>query len=102
MGILGSLLFVFYLLKITFHFNLLFDKKVLTQNDINKSSFIDRLMPPSRRQIYLWIFYSGIMLPVFSKYSENKKAFKILSNIAVAAFYITYLVMIIIGVNLPS
>ncbi len=102
MEILGGLLFVLYLLKIVFHFNLLFDKKVLIQNDANKSSFIDSLISPSRRQTYLWIFYSSIMLPIFSKYPQNKKAFKVLSNIVVAAFYITFLVMIIIGINLSS
>ena len=102
MEILGGLLFVFYLLKIVFHYNLLFDKKVLIQNNANKSNLIDSIISSSRRQTYLWIFYSSIMLPVFSKYPQNKKAFRVLSNIAVAGFYFTFLVMIIIGINLSS
>ena len=94
MEILGGLLFVLYLLKIAFHFNLLFDNKILSQIDVNKSSFIDRLLPPSRRQIYLWIFYSSIMFPVLSKYPKNRKVYKTLSNIIVASFYIVFLIML--------
>lgn len=98
MAISGGLLFALYLLKIVFHCNLLFDKKKPIQNDSNKSNFIDNFLSSSRRQAYLGIFYASIMLPVISNYPQNKRTIKALTNIIVAAFYITFLVMIVIGI----
>lgn len=94
MEFLGVLLFLFYLLKIIFHYLVLYDKKVLIDKNKEEPEFIDELISPSQRKIYFWIFISSIMIPIFSKTVEKKKIFKVLANFSVLSFYTVLFILI--------
>ena len=96
MEVLGILLFLFYILKIIFHFSLLFNKSILEELEMEKSGFIDSLVSPANRQICLWFFYSGIMFPIFSNRSK-KKGYKVLANMAVGAFFLIFGFILFVG-----